>query len=406
MTTVETPDRLEPMILTDISPEIMETIAELAARTATLGKALHPHTARELTAIVRIMNCYYSNLIEGHHTRPREIERALGGDLDTDPRKRNLQIEAVAHVEVQQLVDMAFEEEDLQPEPASTGYVHFLHESFYWSLPEEMRLIKGRDREFLMEPGVFRTVPEHDVAVGQHGPPSSDRVEAFMARFSEVYAADHLGSPTRQMLAVPAAHHRLAYIHPFADGNGRVSRLMTHAMILKAGFGAHGLWAISRGLARGLEDKGEYKAMMAYADTPRQGDRDGRGNLSLKALNEFTLWFLRVCLDQVTYMSGLFDLRTLGDRLTHMVRLDPYMKPEAAALLRAALHRGEFPRGEAGAITGLAERTARDVLSTLVQQGLLGSENPKGPVSLRFPTRTHEVLFPRLFVDVEELNRA
>lgn len=401
----ETPDRLEPTTLTDISPEITETIAELAALTATLGKALHPHTARELTAIVRIMNCYYSNLIEGHHTRPRDIERALTGDLDADPRKRNLQIEAVAHIEVQQLIDMAFDEEGNQPVPTSTGYIRFLHESFYRGLPEEMRLIKGHDREFLMEPGVFRTVPEHDVEVGQHVPPSSDRVEAFMVRFSEVYAAGRLGSPTRQMLAIPAAHHRLAYIHPFADGNGRVARLMTHAMILRAGYGAHGLWAISRGLARGLQDRGEYKAMMAYADTPRQGDRDGRGNLSLKALNGFTLWFLRVCLDQVSYMSGLFDLRTLADRLTHMVKLDPYLKPEAAALLRAALHRGEFPRGEAGAITGLAERTAREVLSALVEKGLLGSESPKGPVSLRFPTRTHEVLFPRLFVDVETLNQ-
>ncbi|MDP1739290.1 MAG: Fic family protein [Caulobacter sp.] len=405
MSLSETPDRLEPMILTDISPEITETVAELAALTAVLGKALHPHTARELTAIVRIMNCYYSNLIEGHHTRPREIERALNGEMDADPRKRDLQIEAVAHIEVQELLDKEIEGDATQPDPASTGFIRFLHESFYWRLPEEMRLIKGRDREFLMEPGVFRTAPEHDVEVGRHVPPSSDRVEAFMARFSEVYAAGPLGSPTRQMLAVPAAHHRLAYIHPFADGNGRVARLMTHAMILKAGFGAHGLWAISRGLARGLSDKGEYKAMLALADAPRQGDRDGRGNLSLKALNAFTLWFLKVCLDQVTYMSGLFDLRTLADRLTQMVHIDPYMKPEAAALLRAALHRGEFPRGEARAITGLAERTARDVLSMLVQRGLLGSENPKGPVSLRFPTRTHEVLFPRLFVDVEALNQ-
>ena len=48
--------------------------------------------------------------------------------------------------------------------------------------------------------------------------------------------------------------------------------------------------------------------MMDYADTPRQGDLDGRGNLSQRALNDFVLWFLRVCQDQVTFMSGLFDL--------------------------------------------------------------------------------------------------
>ena len=81
-----------------------------------------------------------------------------------------------------------------------------------------------------------------------------------------------------------AAHHRLNYIHPFPDGNGRVSRLMSHAMALKAGIGAHGLWSVSRGLARGLDSGREYKTWMDRADTPRQGDLDGRGNLSRRAL--------------------------------------------------------------------------------------------------------------------------
>jgi hypothetical protein len=39
-----------------------------------------------------------------------------------------------------------------------------------------------------------------------------------------------------------------------------------------AGIGAYGLWSVSRGLARGLESRGEYKGMMDYADTPRQSD--------------------------------------------------------------------------------------------------------------------------------------
>ena len=76
------------------------------------------------------------------------------------------------------------------------------------------------------------------------------------------------------------------------DGNGRVSRLMSHAMALKAGIGAHGLWSVSRGLARGLDSRREYKTWMDRADTPRQGDPDGRGNLSRSALVDFTLWFL------------------------------------------------------------------------------------------------------------------
>lgn len=48
-------------------------------------------------------------------------------------------------------------------------------------------------------------------------------------------------------------------------------------------------------------------------------------------------------------------------------------------------------------MTGLKERTARDLLASLVEDGILGSDTPKGPVSLRFPMKAVEVLFPRLF---------
>jgi hypothetical protein len=68
-------------------------------------------------------------------------------------------------------------------------------------------------------------------------------------------------------------------------------------------------------LARGLNNRGEYKGMMDYADTPRRGDRDGQGNLSEHALKEFTHWFLSVCLDQVKFMTSLFELDALGKRL-------------------------------------------------------------------------------------------
>ena len=72
-----------------------------------------------------------------------------------------------------------------------------------------------------------------------------------------------------------AAHHRLNYIHPFLDGNGRVSRLMSHAMALSAGIGAHGLWSVSRGLARGLTSRGDYKRMMDHADSPGRATSTG-----------------------------------------------------------------------------------------------------------------------------------
>jgi Fic family protein len=202
-----------------------------------------------------------------------------------------------------------------------------------------------------------------------------------------------------RIMAVAAAHHRLNYIHPFPDGNGRVSRLMSHAMAHLAGIGAHGLWSISRGLARDLESRGEYKRMMDHADMPRQGDLDGRGNLSQRALADFIGWFLRVCVDQVSFMADLFEIGTLTRRLRLLVERSDNLKPEAARLLEEALIRGEFERGDVPRITGLPERTARRVLNDVQEVGLLASDTPKGPVSLRFPADAVDILFPRLFAE-------
>jgi len=130
---------------------------------------------------------------------------------------------------------------------------------------------------------------------------------------------------------------------------------------------------------------------------PRQGDLDGRGNLSEAALKEFVLWFLKVCLDQITFMSDLFDLNNLSGRLHAYVERRPQLKPEAARLLDEALMRGEFERGMAARITGLPERTARRALADILDLGLLASDSPKGPVSLRFPADAVEDLFPRLY---------
>ncbi len=399
MTVVETPHRIEPTRLENASEAISDVIAELSAVSATLGKSLHPTTAANLADLVRVMNTYYSNLIEGHQTHPRDIQRALAGKFDDDEKRHHLQIEAAAHVRVQTEIDRLAAHSRLL-EPASADFIRWIHQEFYKDAPDDMLRIKGESREFIMQPGKWRSRPEHDNAVGRHMPPSSERVVDFMKYFEERYRFAALGKAGR-IMAIGAAHHRFNYIHPFPDGNGRVSRLMSHAMAHRADIGAHGLWSISRGLARGLsrgpEGRNEYKIMMDAADAPRQGDLDGRGNLSLRALNEFVLWFLRVSLDQVKFTSELFDLDTLAKRLRTYVDRNDNLAPEAVRLLEEALMRGEFERGEIERITGLPERTARRVLNDVIEAGILASQTPKGAVSLRFSAESLEILFPKLF---------
>lgn len=392
---VESVTRIEPAKLEEPTAEIADVIADLSAAAATLGRALHPRTAANLADLVRIMNTYYSNLIEGHDTRPRDIERALAGEFDQDQGRRDLQMEAAAHVRVQAEIDRLRAAATL-PAPASAEFLQWLHREFYRDAPESMLAIQLGDRRLTMKPGAWRYNSEHDVAVGRHVPPSSERVADFMQHFESRFRFDRMGKAA-QIMAIASAHHRFNYIHPFPDGNGRVSRLMSHAMAGVTGIGAHGLWSISRGLARGIDSRGDYKRMMDHADMPRQGDRDGRGNLSEAALKDFVLWFLRVCLDQVTFMSELFDLDNLAQRLRRYVERNPSLKSEAARLLEEALFRGEIERGEIERITGLPERSARRVLADLLDLGLLGSDTPKGKVSLRFPTIALEELFPRLY---------
>ena len=396
---LETPDRIEPCLFEEHIPaELADLSVEIERAAHGLGTGLHPASAAELADFVRLMNCYYSNLIEGHNTRPRDIERALA-DAELDEVTRPLALEARAHVIVQRRIDEMHRAGEL-PSPTSTAFLNRIHEAFYEEMPEDFRFVErpdGRREEIV--PGRMRREGDAEVAVGRHRSPSSARVPDFMAYFERRFGPAERSASGR-IIAIAAAHHRLNFIHPFPDGNGRVSRLMSHAMALNAGIGAQGLWSISRGLARGLEDRGEYKRMMDHADSERRGDRDGRGNLSEAALKEFCVWFLKVILDQIAHSTKLFDLAGLERRYRRLVR-DVVDDKRAPDLAGAVLLRGELERGQARAALGTSERTARNTLKRLADAGFLASASPKTPVRPAFPLDYRERLFPNLFADTD-----
>lgn len=391
------PSRIEPARLEDGIPlDLVETANRLIQASGKLGQNLPARTLADLADMVRMMNSYYSNRIEGNNTRPRDIERALAGDFDEDPERRALQQEHAAHIRLQAEIDRRATAGTLG-DPTDPAFIQWLHCAFYEGATEEMLAIRHAGQIVRIAPGEWR---QGDVEVGSHVPPPHDTVPAFMAHFHTRFRLDWLHGQVTRVLAMATAHHRFNYIHPFYDGNGRVSRLMSHAMAHHAGIAAGGLWSVSRGLARGLEDglpgRKEYRRMMMLADRVRQGDRDGRGALSLAALVSFTKWFLAVCEDQVHFMARMFAFDTLGDRLVRYAALTG-LGDRAGALLRTVLLRGEVERGDVAALLGVAPRTARMTMKQLLDDGILGSETPRGAVMLRFPSRTHDILFPRLF---------
>lgn len=392
---IEAPSRIEPCFFEDAIPRVLaDLVTEIQQEASQLGRDLHPGSSAELADLVRIMNCYYSNLIEGHDTRPLDIEKALVG-AELEEEKRPLALEARAHVMVHRAIDIAHSENRL-PSPTSIEFIRWVHRSFYEHMPDEFKVVKVAGGGTMpIVGGRFRTDAKENVQVGRHVPPSSDRVEDFMRHFEKRYgyAAQW---PSMRVIATASAHHRLNYIHPFVDGNGRVSRLMSHAMALKAGIGGAGLWSISRGLARGLRDGGEYKRMMDMADSPRRGDRDGRGNLSEAALRDFCEWFLSVVLDQIRFTRAAFKLETLETRYCRLIRDLGYDK-SAEALISAVLRYGQLERGAAAVVLRTSERTARNVLKKLVDEGFLKSVSPKTPVRIAFPLEHRERFFPSLF---------
>ena len=383
---------MEPLMPGHGEAELLGLVCELLRVSGRLSGLLNPITRRSIAGLLRSMNSYYSNLIEGHRTNPYDIEKALHDDFSKDQKLKDLQLESVAHIKVQEAL-----EERLRSQPEtdifSTEWICWLHSEFYTHLPESFRhLTDSKGRSYEVVPGELR---RDKVTVGHHVPPHHDALPKLLARFAKFYGTEVRNTP-RQILAIAASHHRLAWIHPFMDGNGRVVRLFSHALFIRHRLDADGLWAISRGLARGVSS---YMASLANADRKRDNDFDGRGRMSDKALHDFCKFFLETAIDQVSFMASLLELETLESRIgKYLVFAAKCIRAESAKhLLWEALRRGEFQRGEAPRITNTNERTARTILKSLVDARLLVSDTEKGAVRLGFPVDVLEYYFPRLY---------
>jgi Fic family protein len=383
--------RMEPLLIGGDSRhrrELTDLALELAAKSAGFRRSLPQSLLISLADLVRAMNCYYSNLIEGHDTHPIAIERALKGDYSQDARKRDLQIEAKAHIAVQRWIDAG----GIKGRAVAADSIAEIHRRFCAELPDDLLWVEDPEtkEKVRLVPGALR---QRDVQVGRHVAISAAAVPRFLQRYEKVYS--NLGI-TETLLAAAAAHHRLLWIHPFLDGNGRVARLVSHAALLDA-LDTGAVWSIARGLARNV---GTYKSHLAACDLPRRNDLDGRGNLSEENLAEFTKFFLTVCIDQVTFMEGLMQPEQLRTRILlwaeEEIRLDR-LPPKSGAVLEALLYRGELPRGDVAAIVGTGERQARRVVASLADQGVLTSDSTRAPLRLAFPAALAARWMPGLF---------
>jgi Fic family protein len=371
--------------------ELKALILELKNETGRLTAAMHPVTASAVASLVINMNSYYSNLIEGHFMHPMDIENALKKEYSRDDKKRMLQMESEAHV----LVNKAMRER-LSREPelniCSKEFLCWLHGEFYNRLPGEWHTV-GETRDVI--PGQMR---ERNVEAGRYIAPDAKALKGLIERFEASYNPALLRDPVRRILAIAASHHRLSWIHPFLDGNGRVVRLFSEAYLIREGLAGGGLWSILRGLA---VFKKEYYDRLSNTDMKRINDYDGRGHPTDSYLMDFCIFFLRTAIDQVKFMSNLFDTDNMLERIarfTELMASRGEMRIESRYLLTEVYLRGKVNKSEIMHITGRSETIARPIMNKLLEKGLLRTgEDFRAPLTIHFPAAYHGYFFPKLY---------
>ena len=382
------PHEFEPLLL---STRQLEEVAPPGERivmsSVRLTSAVHETTRASLRELVRQMNSFYSNRIEGQSTHPGNIERALRNDFSNRPAEARLQRIAIAHIDAEK----ELEGPDKHTPALTSAFLIDAHRAIYQRLKADDRL---SDEGGLIIPGQVR---DREVTVGMHVAPTAASLSAFLKRLDDVYGSSR--SWDGVLISAACAHHRVAWVHPFLDGNGRAARLQTHCALWEL---SAGLWSPSRGFARSTK---AYYAALHNADSPRMGALDGRGNLSALGLLEWVHYFLGICEDQVSFMAQMLALDGIKQRIEALVTLrsaqDKRIRREAILPLCHVFALGPVSRGEFAQMTGLGERNARSLLSKLLSDGLIVSDSPYGPVRFGLPLDALCILFPNLYPEAD-----
>lgn len=387
--------------IANLSPELDELLFQLIRDDAALNASIPTSLRAPMEDLLRNVNAYYSSKIEGNPTLPAALIRSqempkIEETQGVKEIKRLQEIEArVAHGDLLGL-------EATAPETIKT-----LHAEFYRNAPPEMLEIQDEEnnRTLTMIPGEFRTEP---VKVGNHLAPMPEEVEGMMNRFREFYRIGVAGGVrgSQAIVACAAAHHRLTYVHPFLDGNGRVTRLFTDMYLRQAGLGGVGLWSMSRGFGRDVK---AYYAALARADMPKQGSSDGRGILSDRGLLDFTEYFLRTAADQVNYFSALlnpqalnqridvyFDLRIKDEMIIEKGFRLPKLHPGTRTVYKQLLNSKPMTRADISNLLGVEERTTHTIVKQMKEAGLIKAP-ARLPVTLDLSPSSIEILFPNLW---------
>ncbi len=168
--------------------------------------------------------------------------------------------------------------------------------------------VQGLQREGDRSPGQYRSGPVQ-IAAAPHLPPDALEVPGYMAELTAFVNQAH--PPKYDLMKVALAHHRFAWVHPFGNGNGRVVRLMTHALLIKYGFQVAAAGRLLNPAAVFCADRNRYYSLLSQADSGAEADLEA--------------WCLYV-------------LAGIRDELQKVIRLSDYAHLQAQVLIPAVLH--------------------------------------------------------------------
>jgi Fic family protein len=190
--------------------------------------------------------------IEGNHTTLADyVESSLEG-IPSEAE----QLREIANIE--QAMD--FIETSIESGAAITEH-----------LIRELHALTVRDlvREGDDTPGAYRAGPVI-IACSNHLPPEAIMVPGYMQEL--VNFINQNDPPKYDLIKVALAHHRFGWIHPFGNGNGRVVRLLTYALMIKYGFNVKAGGRVLNPTAVFCSDREQYYAMLSQADGGTQND--------------------------------------------------------------------------------------------------------------------------------------
>lgn len=343
-----------------------------------LSSGVSSFTLKKISSLVDAMNCYYSNLIEGVYTKVTDMDATM---WKASSKSNENYLLAKAHIETARKFDLLTPQTNV----FSIDYIRSLHQSFFSGLPDHLRKIKYPDGyEKTLIGGEFRTF---SVSVGDHLAPSHLNIAKLMNEFSDAYSY-----PKSSMIGVLNAlssHHRFAWIHPFADGNGRTARLHTQAALIQSGIGVSRSWSISRGLAR---SQTEYYERLQSCD-----------NLQESTLYQFVEFLAHTCRDQMQFMQQKINIELMQSaykKLAQEIDMPKAFQPIWGLLIKE----GVMKKSDIALLTSKTDRMVRNYVQKLLSSGLI-VEGEGQNIELNLSPVVGAIVLPGLF-PLEETIRA